>query len=49
MNIPAVEQGGFHTPSVVTKQLKLNQVNDGRRRVRISSNFIDLMLSLIHI
>lgn len=43
MNIPAVEQGGFHTPSVVTKQLKLNHVNDGRRRVRISSNFIDLM------
>ena len=33
----------FHVPDVVTKQLKLNSVSDGRRRVRISSNFIDLM------
>lgn len=39
----ALHHGGFATPSVITKQLKMNVVNDGRRRVRISSNFIDLM------
>ncbi len=32
----------FHTPSVVTKQLKLNTVGD-RQKVRISSNFLPLM------
>lgn len=34
---------GFHVPSVITKQLKMNSVQDGRRRIRISSNFIRLM------
>ena len=33
---------GFYTPSVITKQLKINEV-DGRRKVRVSSNFIQQM------
>lgn len=43
MNVTSIAKSGFHVPSVVTKQLKMNSVSDGRRRVRISSNFIDLM------
>lgn len=35
-------QSIFHSPSTVTKQLKLNVV-DGRPKVRVSSNFLPLM------
>lgn len=38
----ALDTSAFSTPSVVTKQLKLNQVGD-RRKVRVSSNFLRLM------
>lgn len=35
-------QHSFHTPDVVTKQLKMNTVK-GRQKVRVSSNFLELM------
>lgn len=42
MQTNSMMNNGFSTPSVVTKQLKMNEVN-GRRKVRISSNFISQM------
>lgn len=42
MTANQVADTGFYTPSVITKQLKMNEAN-GRRKVRISSNFIRQM------
>lgn len=41
--INTADNARFHCPKVITKQLKINQIADGRRKVRISSNFIEMM------